>query len=419
MKASAKGLAWAAAGLALLSAGCGADGRRTAGEETSLWVEAQRRDIRPEAAVVRCGLEARKVVQVSSPLPGAAVLEWVADEGTWVEEGGVVARFDASQWEQDAARQSNDWFRARQERLALENAELPLERLELAAAAADAAEAAADEEAFAETARGLAGRGLMGESEVARQDETAAAARGRAEAAARRLELTERHLHPARLAKAEAAEAAAERLWRQTAAQAAACEVRAPAGGVAGLAVLSFNGEWRPARVGDTLYRNQVFLRIADPHEVVLAGEIGEGELPLVREGWRVEGRSAAFPGTVLQGRVESVGTMGRGKPGAGAWRNVFPVRMAVETAGGGETLPLGVTVDAWVFPPDAEGVLAVPRAALEWRDGAAGVWVEGRGGEEAVWREVERGVADGEWVEVRRGVLDGERVRVRTGAVP
>jgi multidrug efflux pump subunit AcrA (membrane-fusion protein) len=387
-----------------LAAGCGVreEGQGDGGER---WVAAERREVRPAATPVRCELAARRVVQVSSPLPGAAVLEWVAEEGTRVEEGDEVARFDASQWEQDALKLSNEWFRARQERLALENAELPLERLELEEAAQEAAEAARAEAEFGATAKGLAERGLMGEGEVERQYAAADAASAKAEKASRRLELAEKHLHPARLAKARAAEEAAERQWKQAAGLAEACRVRAPAAGVASLVPLWFNGEWRPAQVGDSLARNQAFLKIADPREAVLSGAVGEGDLAAVREGWRAEGRPAAFPGVALKGRVESVGTVARVEPQGGG-RRAFPVRIGVEGADG--ALPLGVTVDAWVFPPEETDAVTIPRSALEWHDGAAGVVMEGN-----EWRAVELGGADGEWVVVRSGLAEGERVRV------
>ena len=397
-----------------LVSGCGQPGEpeRSAAPEIR-WARAEVRDIRGSPCVVRCELAARKTAVVASSVPGAAVLEWLADEGSWVEEGDVVARFDATPWEQEALRMSNEWFRARQERVALESAELPLERLDLEGAAADAEGVAADEASFLETARGLAERGLMGESEIERQEVSVAAARARAEGAARRLELTVEALHPAKVARARAAEEAAERQWRDAASRAEGCVVRAPAAGVVGLVGLSVGGEWRVARVGDTLYRNQAFLCVADPREVVMEGEIGEGELPGVRVGWQAEGRSAALPGVTLRGRVENVGGIARGQgPGGGGagWRKVFPVRIGVEE-GGGEGLPLGVTVEAWVAPEPECGAVAVPRAAVSWREGRPMVRVRNGGEDGWEWRAVSLGAADAEWVAVREGLSSGEWV--------
>ena len=60
-------------------------------------------------------LEARRVETISVGVQGSAVLAELVPEGTRVEAGDLLARFDASQIEQDLARQENELVRARQE----------------------------------------------------------------------------------------------------------------------------------------------------------------------------------------------------------------------------------------------------------------------------------------------------------------
>ena len=175
----AKGWAWVAAltGVAAVVAGCGREvGGGTVGDGE--WLRAERGEVRPWVAVA--GVAApRRVERIASKLQGAGVLVELAAEGSRVAAGDVVARFETSQLEQDLARQEGEVERARQELASLEKAELPLEVLELEAKVGESESELAGEEAFLEVAGDLAGRGLMGDGEVERQQERAEGVRAR------------------------------------------------------------------------------------------------------------------------------------------------------------------------------------------------------------------------------------------------
>ena len=146
-------------------------------------------------------LEARRVETISVGVQGSAVLAELVPEGTRVEAGDLLARFDASQIEQDLARQENELVRARQELDSLEKAELPLELLELETKRLEARSELEAEERFLESVRDLAGRGLMAPEEVAQQEAKVAALKTRGEQLDVRLELTQKHVHAAPLAR--------------------------------------------------------------------------------------------------------------------------------------------------------------------------------------------------------------------------
>ena len=349
-------------------------------------------------------LEARHVEMITVGVQGSAVLAELAPEGTRVEQGGLLARFDAAQIEQDLARQENDLVRARQELESLEKAELPLELLELESKARDARAESEAEARFLESVRDLAARGLMSTGEVARQEEKAAAVEMRAGQEQERVELTRRHVHAARLAKARAALAAAEQQRDFTARQLALCEVRAPVAGVATLLPLPVGGEYRTAHVGDTLFHNQAFLCLPDPAEHVVRGFIGEAELPWVKPGNAVAAVPAAFPQVRLAGCVESVGGMAQTRPGQPAWRKYFPVQIALKAFS--EPLPVGISVRAEIVAGEAPNALLLPREAVTWRAGLA--IVRRPGGEE---QAVETGLADDRNVEIVNGLEAGAEV--------
>ena len=396
MKARREWAAWTCA--LLLAAGCG---REIAGV--------------PRTAVVARGplrmaipfqgeLEARRVETIAVGVQGSAVLSELVPEGTRVEKGDLLARFDASQIEQDLARQENDLVRARQELESLEKAELPLELIDMESKRLEARNELEAEERFLESARGLAERGLISTGEVAQQERKVEGLRTRGEQLDTRIELTKQHVHAARLAKARAALEAAERQRDFTASQLALCEVRAPVAGVATLVPLPVGGEYRTAHVGDTLFRNQPFLCLPDPAEHVLRGYVGEAELPWVKTGNAVEAVPAAFPDVKLSGRVESVGGMAQTRPGQPVWRKFFPVQIALGPVA--EPMPFGISVRAEIVAGESTNALALPREALEWRGTQA--FARKPSGQEVA---VQTGWADATRVEIVSGLAEGDAV--------
>ena len=400
----------AAAGLLLAGAGgCGpaAGGAGEGGGEARV-AAVSRGDV-VRVAVMQGEVTARHVERIAAGVQGPAVLAELAEEGTRVEAGDVVARFESAQLEQDLARQEGEAVRAAQELSALEKAELPLEVLELEGKLKEAEEALEGEKAFAGALRELAGRGLAGEGEVAQQEAVAAAAETRVRQLEERAALTKGHLHAARLAKARAALEAAERQRDFTRRQLEACTVRAPVAGRVSLPPVSIGGEFRTARVGDALFRNQVFLCLPEEGEYVLRGDVGEGDLPGIAEGARARVAVAAFPDLELEGRVERVGALAQSRPGEAAWKKAFPVVVALE--GVPEGFPVGLSARAEIEAGAARGVLKVPRAALSWGgDGRAEASVRGKdGGVRRV--AVDTGLAGTMECEVRGGLAEGDEV--------
>jgi multidrug efflux pump subunit AcrA (membrane-fusion protein) len=355
-------------------------------------------------------LEARRVEMIAVGVQGSAVLAELAAEGSRVAAGDLLARFDASQIEQDLARQENDLVRARQELESLEKAELPMELLDMESKRMEACTELEAEENFLESARGLLARGLMSEGEVAQQERKVEGLRTREAQLETRQELTSKHVHAARLAKARAALEAAEHQHDFTARQLALCEVRAPVAGVATLVPLPVGGEYRTAHVGDTLFRNQVFLCLPDPAEHVVRGYVGEAELPWVQVGNAVEAVPAAYPGVRLTGHVESVGGMAQTRPGQPVWRKFFPVQIALDAIP--EPMPIGISVSAEIVAGESTHALLLPREAIEWRDSQAVAWrLSTKGIPEEL--RVQTGLADATHLEIIAGLSEGDRVRL------
>jgi HlyD family secretion protein len=396
--------AFAALVVAMVWAGCGRNAQQASRE-----AEVTPGTIRM-ALPFEGELEARRMEMVAAGVQGSAVLAELVAEGARVETGDLLARFDASQIKQDLARQENELVRSRQELESLEKAELPLELLDMESKKMDARAELEAEERFLESARSLKERGLMSEGEVVQQERKVEGLRTRGEQLETRIELTRKHVHAARLAKARAALEAAERQRDFTAEQLAHCEVRAPVAGVATLVPLPVDGEYRTAHVGDTLFHNQIFLCLPDPSEHVVRGFVGEAELPWVKPGHAVEAVPAAYPNVRLSGRVESVGGMAQTRPGQPVWRKYFPVQIALDPFS--EPMPIGISVRAEIIAGESARALLLPREAIEWRGAQA--WVRrlsNKGDVEEV--AVRTGLADVGHLEIVEGLAEGDKVRL------
>ena len=358
-----------------------------------------------QTLLFRGDLEAREVARIAVRLQGSATLEFLVPEDAPVQPGDLVARFDSAQIEQELARQENEVVRARQEYDSLRLAELPLELLDLESQLQEAREALDGEKAFTADARALLGQNLFSPAELERQVAREAAAAALVSRLETRLSLTRDHLHAARLAKAAAALDAAVAQRDFTARQLSLCEIRAPASGYVSRVPLTVSGAFRSARVGDTLYKNQVFLCMPLGDSFVIRGFASETDLAFLRPGARVTATPDAFPSLRLTGTVESVASMAQSRPGFPVWQKFFPVCIALDPLPDGHSqnpLPAGLSVTAEITVGSNPSALRVPRAAVVLRP--EGPSVLARPADLSAppqWLPVATGLADADFVEL------------------
>lgn len=350
-------------------------------------------------------MEARRMSLISVGIQGAAVLTELKEEGTVVEKGEWVARLDSSAFEQDLVRHEYEYERAKQELESLEKAELPLELLDMQAQYMAAHSDWMAEQHFLEAAQDLMERGLMAEGEIEQQTAKVAGLLAKVEQIQKRMDLTKAHVHEARLAKSRAALAAAERQRDFARKQIDLCTMYAPESGILVHVPLPIGNEFRTARVGDLLYRNQVFLCIPDMSDYVVRGFIVEAELPWIQPEAAVEITPVALPHLRLTGVVESVGAMAQTRPGYPG-RKFFPVLIALAHVPDG--LPTGLSVQAQVITARKEDILKVPRDAVRWVDGQSVVTIQNAAGQFQT-RHVQTGIADLTTIEIISGLTEGE----------
>ncbi|MBP7828724.1 MAG: hypothetical protein KA248_02270, partial [Kiritimatiellae bacterium] len=144
-------------------------------------------------------LESRRVEDIMFLSGGPATIAELVAEGSRVQPGDLLVRFDASQIEQGLLKLERDEALARADLESLENAKIPLEIRELEVNHAKAVSDHEAERQYLVDSRQLLEEGLISEQEVQQQEVKVAAAPAQAERLALQLELTKKFLHPSAL----------------------------------------------------------------------------------------------------------------------------------------------------------------------------------------------------------------------------
>lgn len=350
-------------------------------------------------------LAARRVVNISSKFNGPAVLTYVAPEGTAIKKGDIIVRFDSFQAENELARLEREVTVAETEGASLEHAVLPLELREMDVALADARYASGAARQTLSDSLELEKEGLVSTHEVERDRLQAGNAESKVQQLEEKSRLVREHIHPARLEESRAKRAAAVRQRDLMREQVAQCAVAAPCDGEVVYLPLMFGAELRPARVGDTVYKNQEFLSIPEPGAWVVRISVPERELARVSPGMTARVTPRAWPDLSLPAVVETVAAMSSTR-GAAAER-FFACTLRIDEAPA--ELKSGLTADVAVLSRDIGRAKWIPRSAVEWREGRPYCRVQtARGVEE---RALTLGMANDQVFEVRAGLEAGERV--------
>jgi multidrug efflux pump subunit AcrA (membrane-fusion protein) len=391
--------------LTLLAAGGAGCGRGAAQRSEPVWHEVRQGPI--ESWLPLEGrLKPRRVEAVVAPLPGSAALMELAEDGRTVSEGEILARFDTATVEQDLRRATLEWETARADLDMLEKATLPLEARDLDEQVEAARAECEAETQFLRECRTMLEDRLISAAEVRQQEEKTAAAEERLTQMVMRKTLTIQHLHAGRLERARAAESAARIRMREGSNLVERAVVRAPRAGMVSLVPVQIAHEFRLARVGDTLYRNQPFMNLPALDEWVAEFLIPESDLGRVCAQARAEMSLLPWPEFPLTGAVESVGGTAETVSHREAER-FFRMRVRIDQKD--SRLRTGLSVRARILSGRREQATLLPRLALDYRNGRAGVNIL-RGGR-AVWTPVTPGLTDLQTIEALGGVQPGDRV--------
>ncbi len=313
-------------------------------------------------------IESRTVRNIMPKMGGSATVIELAPEGATVQEGDVLVRFDSSQFDREALRLERDYRTALSDLDSLTNAKLPLEARDLEMRVLKAEADYAAEEKFLKDSRELLAEKLVAEAEVEQQKQKVDSMKAQAENLQEQLKLTREFLHPAAIERAQTALRSAEQELAAAQRQISNCTIYAPAGGVVVYKPVAVGGEYRTARVGDTLFKNQPFMALPDMSNLVVHLEVPESELSRVQLGQAVTVYPRAFPDRRFEGTVENIASMAQSRADRPSWQRYFHVIVALRNPG--EALRSGMSVLCKILVLDESDALVVPRAAVRWEGG-------------------------------------------------
>lgn len=323
-------------------------------------------------AVYEGKLEARSVELVMSEFSGSAVIVEMAAEGKKVKQGELLVKFDDAQLKQELLRLDRDYALAQNDVQSLTKAKLPLELRELSFSLLEATQEFEEKQQSANETAQLHRDSpqLISLREVEKEQLEAEKLKSRMEGLEIQLELTRDFLHPAAEARAFATLAAASNSLDIARDQLAKCTILAPTDGTVIYRPLHMGSEYRTIRVGDSIYKNQVFMALPDLSDIIVQCHVPESELSLVEVGKASTIVPIAFPSMTLNGRVEKVGSMAQSRPGLAEWQKFFSLTIAVSKPD--VRLRSGMSVYSQVLSYQNPEAILVPRAAVTWRDNQA-----------------------------------------------
>jgi hypothetical protein len=161
---------------------------------------------------------------------------------------------------------------------------------------------------------------------------------------------------------------------------------------------------------GDRIIPGQSFMKIVDIASMQVEGTINQAESSSFRVGQEAVITLDAFPGSVYQGKLYSIGALASA-PGRSATyflRNV-PVRVQILNADTKVIPDLSAAAD--VLMSRVEMAVQIPAQALERSGGQSFVHVKTAKGFEK--RAVKPGVTNGTMLQIAEGLKPGEEVRL------
>ncbi len=360
-------------------------------------------------------IQAERSAPVYSGISQPSALLFIAPEGSRVEAGDLVAELDGAMLEQTLAGLERDYTLARAELDTLLHAEIPGE-LSTAEQELDTLRYEAQrQQRIVDNTAALHQQELVSDSELESQRMLLTNLNRQIIFKEGRLENLRAIVHPAREAKAKAQLEAAERQLKALRDQAQGARMIAPFAGMVAHLPIHIDGEFRTVREGDTLYRNQKIMQIADMDSLLVQAQVPEADISQVQPGNPVLITPNAFPTLRLAGRIDSIATAASTVSGKPAWQKFFSVVIRLDETD--PRLRSGMSVSAQALVYREESALLIPRAMVAWEQETPWTLVLERG--DAARKSLTLGPGNASHFVVLDGVSEGDVVQSPFVAAP
>ncbi len=196
--------------------------------------------------------------------------------------------------------------------------------------------------------------------------------------------------------------------------------LRTPVSGLVVVETTFQRDKFAQASAGDQVNPGSYFLRIVDLSKMAVFADVNQADTQQIQIGAPVQVELDAYPGALFDGRVVSMGAMavsggssgggGRGMRGSrggssGQWVRKVPIQ--IEILSRDERIKPDLSASADIVLSQQEGALVIPRAAIGHSGGRDVVWIQD--GERFVERPVEIGLLSDTEATVRSGLSEGE----------
>ena len=313
-------------------------------------------------------IQAERMSPVYSQISQPSAILFLAPEGSMVGAGDVVAELDRSSLDQSLATLERDHALAETELDTLLRATIPSEQ---AAAANELDTLRYDEQKqrrIVANTEQLHASGLVSDSELEGHRILLGNLERKIAFQENRLTNLKEIIHPAAEAKARAQREAARRQLDAVKEQFESARITAPFAGMVVYLPLHIDGEYRNVREGDTVFRNQKIMQIADMESLVVHCQVPESGLALVQTGKIAVITPGAFPRVKLRGEVESVGSVAVSVSGKPSWQKFFNVMIRLHDID--DRLRSSMSATVQILSHEEPHALVVPRAFVGWEQG-------------------------------------------------
>jgi HlyD family secretion protein len=184
------------------------------------------------------------------------------------------------------------------------------------------------------------------------------------------------------------------------------CSVYAPAAGVLLYSELPRESGRRKIQIGDSVWVGQTFLEIPDTTELIAEIHVREVDVAKIMVGMAASIEVDAYPGKVFKGRVGSIASLAKEDEHNSGIRR-FHTKIAF--TGDFSDVHVGMSVTTKVLYGGVENTVLVPISAVVYRSGSAVVYK--KKGADIVAAHVEVGIEGTQYVEILDGIDAGDRI--------